>query len=238
MTIGAVVSAVFVANESRAQQPIMPLRLFASRQRSGAAISRLLFAGAMIAFFFFTTQFLQGVYGWNPLQAGLAFLPMTIVQFVFSLFVPRLTQRYGTGWVLVTGLAFVLAGMAWMTQLTADTSYVVGVTLPMVLIGFGQGLAFGPLTAAGIAGAHIDDAGAASGLVNTAHQLGSTLGVALLTAVAAGATTIAARVVDAYIGGAVMLAIALLAAVVLILPAERTARSRPKGSVIESAAHH
>lgn len=229
--VGLAIVALFVTNESRAQQPIMPLRLFSSRVRSGAAIARLLFAGTMIAFFFFTTQFLQGVYGWNPLQAGLAFLPMTVVQFGSSLLVPRLSSRFGNGRVLVAGLILVLGGMAWMTQLTAGTSYLVGVAMPMVLMGLGQGLAFGPLTASGITGARQTDAGAASGVVNTAHQLGSTLGIAVLTAVSADATDSAARAVDIYVGGVVMLVSALVAAVLLILPAAAADRRYERSRV-------
>lgn len=226
LAIGGLVLAAFVLNEWRARQPIMPLRLFRSRERSGAAIARLLFAGTMIAFFFFTTQFFQGVYGWTPLQAGLGFLPMTIVQFASSLFVSRLTRKFGNAPLLVAGLALVLAGMVWISHITAGTSFLAGVVGPLLIIGLGQGLAFGPLTAAGITGALPGDAGAASGLVNTAHQLGSTLGVALLTSVAAGAGTLAGQVADAYRGGSVMLAIALVAALVLVLPAELAHRRR------------
>ncbi|WP_129658346.1 MFS transporter [Rothia halotolerans] len=218
---GLAVLAVFVVNEWKAGQPIMPLRLFASRQRSGAAIARLLFAGTMIAFFFFTTQLFQGVYGWTPLQAGLGFLPMTVVQFASSLFVTRLTRRFGNALLLVGGLLLVTAGMIWMTQITAETPFLAGAVGPLILLGLGQGVAFGPLTSAGVAGARSEDAGAASGLVNTAHQLGSTLGVAVLTAAAAGAATLEGRVVDAYIGGSVMLGIAVLAALILIVPGER-----------------
>lgn len=164
--------AAFVYNERRAAQPIMPLRLFASAERTRAAVVRLLFAGTMIAFFF-TTQYFQGVYGWNPLQAGLGFLPMTIVQFGSSVCVTRLVRRIGNARLLVVGLAFVLAGMAWISQLTAETPYIAGALGPLVLLGLGQGLVFGPLTTAGVAGAETRDAGAASGLVNTAHQFGS-----------------------------------------------------------------
>ncbi|MDN5654234.1 MAG: MFS transporter, partial [Kocuria sp.] len=221
---GLVVLSAFVVNEWKARQPIMPLRLFASRERSGAAAARLLFAGTMIAFFFFTTQLFQGVYGWTPLQAGLGFLPMTVVQFVSSLFVSRLTRRLGSAPLLVAGLLLVTAGMIWMTRITAEPSFLLGAVGPLILLGLGQGIAFGPLTSAGVAGAQPKDAGAASGVVNTAHQLGSTLGVAILTTVAAGATTLESRIVDAYIGGSVMLAIAFLAALVLIVPGERGQR--------------
>ncbi|MEV0055397.1 MFS transporter [Saccharopolyspora shandongensis] len=221
--------AIFVINEWRARQPIMPLRLFASRERSGAAVTRMLFAGTMIAFFFFTTQYFQGARGWTPLQAGLGFLPMTITQFASSLLVSRLIRKIGNAPLLGAGLAAVTGGMAWMTQLTAETPFLVGAVGPLVLIGVGQGLAFGPLTAAGIAGARPADAGAASGLVNTAHQLGSTLGVAILTAVAAGAATLELRIVDAYIGGAVMLAIALVTSLALVVPSELAHRRLAAG---------
>ncbi|WP_231562978.1 MFS transporter [Microbacterium mangrovi] len=222
--IGVVVLGVFVLNEWRAAQPIMPLRLFASRKRSGAAATRLLFAGAGIGFFFFTTQFLQGVYKWTPLQTGIAFLPMSLLQFGVSLFVARLTRRFGNGWLVAVGIGIVLAGLIWLAQITPDTPYLVGFAGPLALFGIGQGLCFGPLTAAGISGAPAEDAGAASGLVNTAHQLGSTLGVAALTAAGAGAATLADRVADAYTGAAVMVGVALVLTLVFILPADLAAR--------------
>jgi EmrB/QacA subfamily drug resistance transporter len=224
LTAGTLVLGLFVMHERRARQPIMPLRVFADRGRAGAAAARLLFAGTMIAFFFFTTQYFQGVWDWTPLEAGLAFLPMTLVQFAASLTVGRLTTRFAGAPLLAVGLAFVLAGMAWLTQLSAGTSFLAGMVGPLVLIGLGQGLAFGPLTSAGIAGARTEDAGAASGVVNTAHQLGSTLGVAVLTTLAAGASSLADRVTTAYTGATAMLALALAAAVCLILPAEAARR--------------
>ena len=196
----------------------MPLHLFSHRERAGAYLARLLFAGTMIGYFFFTTQFLQGVYGYGPLQAGLAFLPMTVVNFVVALPVSRLTARFGNAPLLAAGLAVTLAGMTWLAQLTATTPYLTGVALPMVLIGIGQGLAFAPLTAAGLARVTAADAGAASGLVNVTHQLGSTLGVAVLVSLSAGGTALADRVTTAYTGGAVMLAAALAAVLVLVLP--------------------
>ena len=149
---------------------------------------------------------------------------MTIVQFLFSLPVPRLTRRFGNGILISTGLALVLAGLLWLTRLTPDTGYLAGFLPALLVIGLGQGLGFGPITAAGIAGARTEDAGAASGLVNTAHQLGSTLGIAVLTTAAAGAVTLAEHVVIAYNGGAIMIGVALAATLALILPADLAAR--------------
>jgi EmrB/QacA subfamily drug resistance transporter len=232
--VGLLALVALVLNEARVAQPIMPLHLFAHRERAGAYLARLLFAGTMIGYFFFTTQFLQGVYGFNPLQAGLAFLPMTVINFFVALPVSRLTARYGNATLLAVGLAVTLAGMAWLSQLTATTPYLTGVALPMVLIGIGQGLAFAPLTAAGLAGTTAADAGAASGLVNTTHQLGSTLGVAALVALSAGAGGLPDRVTTAYTGGTAMLAAALVAVLTLIVPAEIATRRAGTKTLVEA----
>ncbi len=200
LAAGLVLLAVFVANERRAAQPIMPLRLFASAERSAAYAGRVLFLGAMMGFWFFITQYLQTVHGYSPLEAGLGFLPMTIVNFVVAVAVPQLTKRYGNGLLLASGLAVTAVGMFWLSRLTASTDYLTGVALPMVLIGAGQGAALGPFTAAGIAGVTAKDAGAASGLVNVAHQLGGSLGLSVLVTVfaAAGASGLTANALLAH----------------------------------------
>jgi EmrB/QacA subfamily drug resistance transporter len=126
LAAGVVLLALFVVNERRAPQPIMPLRLFASRERTGAYAARLLFLGAMAPFWFFTTQFLQNVAGYSPVQAGLAFLPTTVVNFAAAMAVPRLTRRFGNATVLVAGLAISLIGMAWLGRLSAHTPYLTG----------------------------------------------------------------------------------------------------------------
>ncbi|MEU3616467.1 MFS transporter [Streptomyces sp. NPDC006872] len=229
LVAGVVMLALFVLVERRAAQPIVPLRLFASRERSGAYVTRMLYMGAMIGFFFFTAQFVQSVYHWTPLQAGLAFLPMTLVNFVFAIQVPRLLERASRPQVLTTGLALTMVGMVWLSRLDPHTPYLTGVALPMVLIGAGQGLALAPLTSSGVDGVAPADAGAASGLVNTVHQIGSALSLSILTAVAAsvstghGAADIAARSGAALTGSAVLLALALAATLTLIVPA----RTRP-----------
>jgi hypothetical protein len=101
---GVLLLAAFIVNERYAAQPIMPLRLFAVPARAAAYGARLLFLGAMIGFFFFTTQYLQTVLGYAPAITGLAFLPMTTVNFVVALQVPRLTARFGNGRLLGTDL--------------------------------------------------------------------------------------------------------------------------------------
>lgn len=220
---GLLLLAAFVMVERRAAQPIMPLRLFASRERSSAYAARFLFLGTMVPFWFFTTQYLQTVAGYTPVQAGLAFLPITLVNFAVAMSVPRLTARFGNATLLAASLAVSVVGMAWLGRLWADTPYLSGIALPMMLLGAGQGGALAPLTSAGIVGVAPEDAGAAGGVTNVAHQVGGSLGLAVLVAVfaAAGSSTLhgtallAHRISAALTVGAVLLVAALLIALIV-----------------------
>ena len=234
LLVGLGLLAVLVLNESRVAQPVMPLRLFRSRERSGAYAARMLYLGAMIGFFFFTTQLMQDGLGFSPLQAGLGFLPMSLVNFAVALAIPRLGARISNAVLLAGGTALTLVGMAWLSRAGVADAYLTSVALPMVLVGAGQGLAFAPLTNAGIAGVTPADAGAASGLVNTAHQLGTALGLAVLSAVAlragagaSGADAVAEHVSAALTGSSVLLAFALVVALVLVVPAGRSKGALP-----------
>jgi predicted MFS family arabinose efflux permease len=225
LAIGVVLLAVFVFNESRAHQPILPLRLFASRERSGAYAARMLFLGGMVGFWFFTTQYLQGVLGYRPLEAGLAFLPTTIPNFAAAMMMPRLTRKLGNARLLAVGLAIGIVGMAWLAQVTVRTPYLTGVALPMILIGIGQGGVLGPLTVSAVAGVAGQDAGAASGLVNVAHQLGGSLGLGVLVVVfaATGSASLDAqallahRIAATFNASAVMLSIAFALVLIFIV---------------------
>jgi predicted MFS family arabinose efflux permease len=198
----------------------MPLRLFASAPRAAAYAARMLFLGAMIGFFFFTTQYLQAVAGYPPSMTGLAFLPMTLVNFAVALQVPRLTRRLGNARLLAIGLAVCMVGMVWLSRVVPGSAYLTAIALPMVLIGAGQGMVLSPLTAAGIAGVAAADAGAASGVVNVAHQLGNALGLAVLVALA-GASGLAQRVTTALSASSVFLLLALL---LMVWPVGRRVR--------------
>ncbi|SFG72703.1 MFS transporter [Streptomyces mirabilis] len=232
LVAGLVLLSLFVRVERRAAQSIVPLRLFASRERSGAYVVRMLYMGAMMGFFFFTAQYVQSVYDWTPLQAGLSFLPMTLVNFVVAVQVPRLLERARRPLVLLAGVALTAVGMVWLSRLGLDTPYVTGVAMPMVLIGAGQGLALAPMTSSGVDGVASADAGAASGLVNTVHQIGSALSLSILTAVAATITTgstaadIASRSGAALTGSALLLALAVVSILTVIVPARATRNER------------
>jgi EmrB/QacA subfamily drug resistance transporter len=183
LTGGIALLALFVANQRRAEQPLLPLRLLADRQRAGAYAGRFLFNAVLVGFFFFMTQYLQGVSGDSPLQAGLAFLPVTAAAFAAAAFTSRAAGRVGNDVLAVAGCAAMLIGTAWMSRVSLHTGYIVGIAVPMIVFGIGQGLGLSSLTAAGMAGVQPRDAGVAGGLVNVAHHLGGAVGLGVLVTV-------------------------------------------------------
>ena len=225
LVIGLVLLAFFIVHESRVQQPILPLHLFANRERSGAYAARMLFLGGMVGFWFFTTQFLQRVLMYPPLLAGLAFLPTTIPNFVAAMWVPRLTRQFGNARLLAAGLAIGMVGMAWMAQVSEHSAYLTGIALPMLLIGISQGFVLAPLTVSAVQGVASEDAGAASGLVNVAHQLGGSLGLSVLVVVFAtggsvglgAAVPLANRIAHTFTASAIMLSLSLVLVLLLIV---------------------
>jgi EmrB/QacA subfamily drug resistance transporter len=221
---GVVLLAAFFFNERRAAQPITPMRLFASRERVGAYVARVLFVGGMFGVFFFLSQYLQSVLGFSPVEAGVAFLPLTLMIFATTHFVPDLVGRFGNTRVLMGGILVALVGMVWLSRIGADTPYVTGVAIPMAILGIGAACAFTPLTTAGVAGVAAEDAGAASGLVNVAHQLGGSLGLGVLVTVFASTQSsgLAPAISASLTVGAGMLALAL-AVVLLVIRRPRPA---------------
>jgi EmrB/QacA subfamily drug resistance transporter len=225
---GLALLAFFVADQARSAQPIMPLRLLADRERAGAYAARFLFNGVLLSSFYFLTLYLQGVHGYSPLEAGLAFLPQTLVAVAAgALIVPRLIRRVGSERVAVVGIAAMALTAAWLSRLSVGTGYVTGVALPMVLYGLAQALTLSSLTTAGMAGVATADAGVAGGLVNAAHHLGGALGLGILTTVFASAGSsgaaphelLAHRVGAAFAGGTV-LALVAFAVTVLVARAQ------------------
>ncbi len=188
----AILLAVFLLIETRSSQPITPLRLFRDRSRTASYVARLLLVAGMFGSFFFLTQFVQEVLGWDPLRAGFAFVPMTVAIFAMSRLAPRLVTRFSPKSLMVAGLLPVVGGMAWLGQLTTGTGYFPGVLVPMLLLGIGMGLAFVPLTMAALAGVPPQDSGAAASMVNVMQQVGGSLGLAILVTVYGTASRAAA----------------------------------------------
>jgi EmrB/QacA subfamily drug resistance transporter len=175
--------ALFVAVELRTPQPITPLHLFADRNRTSAHVTRLLLLAGMFGMFFFLTQFLQDMLGFSPLQAGLAFLPMTMALFASARTASRLLPQFGARRLTVGGAAVTAAGMAWLAQISLGSSYLTAILGPMLLIGIGMGFPFMSLTLVALSGVEPRDAGAASSLVNVVQQVGGALGLAVLVTV-------------------------------------------------------
>jgi EmrB/QacA subfamily drug resistance transporter len=235
----------FVVRQARIANPLMPLRLFRSRNVAGAnAIQALLVAG-MFGMFFLGALYLQRVLGYDALQVGLAFLPATIVMGTLSLgFSERLIMRFGPRRTLMPGVAMVGIGLLLFARTPVDGSYVADLLAPMLLIGAGVGTAFPSLMTLAMSGATPSDSGLASGLVNTSMQVGGAIGLAVLAtlatertngALAGGASNLAALNSGyhlAYLVGAGLVAVALaIAATVLRTPEPLAvpAEQRPEG---------
>jgi predicted MFS family arabinose efflux permease len=188
VTLGAFAGAallllLFLAVEVRIAQPIVPLRLLAHRNRASAYLTMLLLPATMFSAFFFLTQFIQDVLGFSPLQAGLAFLPLTLVMFATVQVVPRVLPRVGPKPILVFGATLVAGADAWLTQLSAASAYVSSLVGPMILLGIGIGCSFLPLQTLILSGVARHESGAAAGLLQTMQQVGGSLGLAILVTV-------------------------------------------------------
>jgi EmrB/QacA subfamily drug resistance transporter len=183
LATGVVLLAGFLVIETRTAQPLMPLRLFADRNRAAGYLNFFLGPAAMLSMFFFLTQFLQDVRGFSALGTGFAFLPMAAGIFTMTRTVPRLLLRSGPRPLAIGGTLLMLGGLVWLTRLTADSGYFPALFGPMVLMGLGGGLAFVPITPVVMGSVPARDAGAAGGALQTMQQVGSTLGLAVLVTV-------------------------------------------------------
>ncbi|MER5434558.1 MFS transporter [Streptomyces sp. NPDC002588] len=184
----ALLLLAFALVESRARQPIMPLRLFADRDRAGAYAGVLLLPAGMFGAFYFLTLVCQQTLGYSPLHTGLAFLPLTVVMFTTVRLVPRLLARLGAKPLVLTGMALIGAAGAWLWRLRPGDGYAAGLLGPLLLLGVGVGLAMMPLNATILARVGPREAGAASGLLQTLQWLGGTLGLSALVTVYGTAT--------------------------------------------------
>jgi EmrB/QacA subfamily drug resistance transporter len=189
LALGAISLAllvVFVVREATAHNPLVPLRIFRSRNVSGANVIQALSVAGMFGMFFLGSLYLQRILGYDALQIGLAFLPVTIVMGVLSIrYSERLVMRFGARTTLLPGMALIAVGLALFAQAPVSGSYLQHVLPSMILFGFGAGLSFPALMTLAMSGATPADAGLASGLVNTTAQVGSALGLAVLATLSA-----------------------------------------------------
>jgi EmrB/QacA subfamily drug resistance transporter len=178
--------AGFVVRQRTAASPLMPLRVFASRNVTGANLIQVLSVAGMFGTFFLGALYLQRVLGYDPLKIGLAFLPVTVVMGTLSVrYTERLVTRFGARKAVVTGQLLLAAGFVWFAQAPVGGGYLVHVFPVTVLVGAGAGMCFPALMTLAMSGATPSDAGLTSGLINTTAQVGGALGLAVLATISA-----------------------------------------------------
>jgi EmrB/QacA subfamily drug resistance transporter len=181
--------AGFVAIERRTRAPLVPFPgIFRLRTITGINITALFVAMSLFSMFFFVSLYMQQVLGYDALKAGLSYLPLAGGIIVSAGLASGLVTRFGFKPVLVAGLILTAAGLVWFAQVSPDGTYLSDILGPSLLSAFGLGFAFVPMTVAAVAGVRQDEAGLASGLINTSQQVGGALGLAILAAIANGRT--------------------------------------------------
>ena len=226
--------AAFVVREARAANPLMPLRIFRSRNVAGANLIQALSVAGMFGMFFLGSLYMQRVLHYDALEIGLAFLPVTLVMGTLSIrYAEPLIMRFGARATLVPGMALIALGLVLFTRAPVDGGYVEHVLPPMILFGFGAGLSFPALMTLAMSGATKEDAGLASGLVNTSAEVGGALGLAVLATLSAsrsdnlrdGGEATASALTSGYhlafwIGAALVVA-SIVVAVTILQPVEQ-----------------
>ncbi|QQC74104.1 MFS transporter [Lactococcus garvieae] len=178
--IGMFFLVVFIFWEKKTLSPLLPLVLFKNKIRSGAYITRLLFMMTMLPFWFFLPQMMQNQYSFSALESGFAFLPLTIVNFIIALQLPKLTMKFGNNMVLLFGEIILAIGLILLALSNYKNGYWQTIFIPMIILGLGQGLILAPVTSAGVHEAPDNLAGIASGVTNTMHQIGGPIGLSLI----------------------------------------------------------
>jgi EmrB/QacA subfamily drug resistance transporter len=184
-----VLLGAFVAIESRTRHPLMPFSIFRLRTLRGANVIGLLLGMALFAMFFFLSLYMQQVLGYDALKAGLAYLPLAGTIIVTAGFVAAIVTRVGFKPPLVLGMVLTAVALLWFAQVDPHGTYVGDILFPSILVAVGLAFAFVPVTIAAVMGTRPEESGLASGLINTAQQIGGALGLAILAAVANSRTT-------------------------------------------------
>jgi EmrB/QacA subfamily drug resistance transporter len=190
LALGVLLLVVFVVLQARfSKAPLVPLRIFRSRSVTGGNVVMFMMFGALFGSWYFETLYMQHVLGYSPLQAGLAFLPQTLLIAAGAQVTARLVPKFGPRPLILAGTLTAGAGLAWLAQATTTSTFLGDLLGPFVLIGIGMGLAVTPIAVAGTAGVPPRDAGLASGLLNTSRTVGASIGLAALATIAASRTT-------------------------------------------------
>jgi len=189
LVVSALLMVAFFLIEARVAEPLLPLSMLANRSVSGANIIGFALGGSFYAFLFIGTLYMQQVMGFTALQTGLAWLATSLMSIALAGLSQFLTTKIGAGPIMVIGMAMIAGGIAWTTRVPVDGEFWHHLIGPFILTGAGTAFGFIPISVAGLAGVLEHRAGVASGLLNTAQQIGGALGVAVASTVAATHTT-------------------------------------------------
>jgi EmrB/QacA subfamily drug resistance transporter len=226
--VSAAMLVGFVAWELRHPEPLMRFGIFRTKTVAGANVAGVILGTATFSMFLMLTLYMQQVLGFSPMRTGVGYLAVAGTAIIWSAVAAQLVTRLGVKPVLVTGMTALTAGLVFFTQVSVDGSYVDDLLPGFLLVGLGLGFSFVPISIAALAGVQPAEAGLASGLLNTSQQIGGALGIAALStiatsqasdAIAAGSATPSALVdgfTAAFLAGAVVAAVGIVAALTLI----------------------
>ena len=229
--VGLALLAVLARTEVRHPHPLVRPALVRNRTRVAALAVMALVIGANLSMFFLVVQYVQVVLGFGPLASGVAFLPFSLGIFAMSRVTPRLLATFGARTMIMVGTAAMAAGYAWLSGIGTTDTYLGAVFGPMTIAGLATGLVFMPVTASVLAGVEPENAGAASGLLQTTQQLGSAVGVATIVSVYAAGAVPGAFVPglrEAFLASATFAALAFLVSAVVLRPRSATAAARDR----------
>lgn len=233
----------FIWNESRQKHPLMPLSIFKVRNLSGANIMMAPIMAGMFGMFFLISLYIQVILQYPPVTTGLSFLPFPIILGVLSPRLAPFVSRYGYKPFLIIGPSIVALSMAWLIRLPVEGRYVIDVLPNIVLMPIGLSMTFMPLFIAATSGVRDDEAGLASGLINTSQQMGGAIGLAILSSVAAsvsasrlalGIDPVEATVIGyrhAFAGGVLFVVIATVLGLIII---KQTKRARHTATAVSA----
>lgn len=189
LALSILLLGAFLWNETKAKHPLVPLSIFRIRNVSGANLMMVPVVAGALGMFYFSSLYIQNVLQYSPVMSGLAFLPIPIIIGIVSMRAPRLLGRFGFKPLLVVGVILITIGIFLLSLVSADSSYILHLLPAFALLALGFGVTFVSVTVAATAGVPGEEAGVASGLINTSQQVGGALGLAILAVIASAATT-------------------------------------------------
>jgi EmrB/QacA subfamily drug resistance transporter len=189
LALSVLLLVTFVAVETRARAPLVPLRIFRTRSISSANAVGLLVGASLFSMFFFISLYLQEVLRFSALKSGVSYLPLSLGIILSAGLASALVNRVGAKSVLVAGLTLIATGLLIFTGVRTHGTFTGDVLLPSIIVAVGLGFAFVPLTILAVSGVSNQDAGLASGLINTSQQVGGAIGLAILSTVATARTS-------------------------------------------------